>query len=66
MNLKAGGLGNLGDEQLIWLENDVPTNTNSGHDIHKKQPRLVIDAIREAVEGGAQRKPADAAMRLRF
>jgi hypothetical protein len=26
----------------------------------------VIDAIREAVEGGAQRKPADAAMRLRF
>src|SRR5215471_9819840 len=22
MNLKAGGLGNLGDEQLIWLEND--------------------------------------------
>ena len=23
MNLKAGGLGNLGDEQLIWLENDV-------------------------------------------
>ena len=21
-NLKAGGLGNLGDEQLAWLEND--------------------------------------------
>jgi len=39
---------------------------NSSHDIHKEQPQLVIDAIREAVEGGAQRKPADAAMRLRF
>jgi hypothetical protein len=23
MNLKAGGLGNLGEEQLAWLENDV-------------------------------------------
>src|SRR5579871_2759105 len=23
MNLKAGGLGNLGDEQLAWLENDL-------------------------------------------
>ena len=23
MNLKAGGLGNLGEEQLTWLENDV-------------------------------------------
>jgi len=30
MNLKAGGLGNLGDEQLEWLEKDVkrlPTST---------------------------------------
>jgi len=26
------------------------TNTNSGHEIHKEQPRLVIDAIREVVE----------------
>jgi pimeloyl-ACP methyl ester carboxylesterase len=26
------------------------TNTNSGHEIHKQQPRLVIDAIREVVE----------------
>jgi len=26
------------------------TNTNSGHEIHKEQPRLVIDAIREIVE----------------
>jgi pimeloyl-ACP methyl ester carboxylesterase len=26
------------------------TNTNSGHEIHKEQPHLVIDAIREVVE----------------
>jgi pimeloyl-ACP methyl ester carboxylesterase len=26
------------------------TNTNSGHDIHKEQPQLVIEAIREIVE----------------
>jgi pimeloyl-ACP methyl ester carboxylesterase len=26
------------------------TNTNSGHEIHKEQPQLVIDAIREVVE----------------
>ena len=27
------------------------TKTNSGHEIHKEQPQLVIDAIREVVEG---------------
>ena len=26
------------------------TNTNSGHEIHKEQPHLVINAIREVVE----------------
>jgi hypothetical protein len=26
------------------------TNTNSGHEIHKNQPQVVIDAIREVVE----------------
>ena len=26
------------------------TNTNSGHEIHKEQPQLVIDAIRDVVE----------------
>jgi pimeloyl-ACP methyl ester carboxylesterase len=26
------------------------TNTNSGHEIHKEQPQLVIDAIREVVQ----------------
>jgi pimeloyl-ACP methyl ester carboxylesterase len=26
------------------------TNTNSGHDIHREQPQLVIDSIREVVE----------------
>ena len=32
------------------------TNTNSGHEIHKEQPRLVIDAILDIVE--AARDPA--------
>jgi hypothetical protein len=32
------------------------TNTNSGHEIHKEQPQLVIDAIRQVVE--AVRGPA--------
>jgi len=26
------------------------TNRNSGHEIHKEQPQLVIDAIREVVD----------------
>ena len=26
------------------------TNTNSGHEIHKEQPQLVIDAIRQVVD----------------
>ena len=26
------------------------TNTNSGHEIHKEQPQLVTDAIRQVVE----------------
>ena len=26
------------------------THTNSGHEIHKEQPQLVINAIREVVE----------------
>jgi pimeloyl-ACP methyl ester carboxylesterase len=34
------------------------TKTNSGHEIHKEQPQLVIDSIREVVEavrsGGGQ------------
>ena len=29
VNLKAGGLGTLGDEQLAWLENDVKRLTSS-------------------------------------
>ena len=37
------------------LANLVPnekhiTNTNSGHEIHKEQPQLVIDAIREVLD----------------
>ena len=32
------------------------TNTNSGHEIHKEQPKLVIDAIRSVVE--AVRNPS--------
>jgi len=26
------------------------TNTNSGHEIHKKQPQIVISAIRDVVD----------------
>jgi hypothetical protein len=32
------------------------TNTNSGHEIHKEQPQLVIDAIREVVEAVRREK----------
>jgi pimeloyl-ACP methyl ester carboxylesterase len=44
-----------------WLAKLVPnakhiTNTNSGHEIHKEQPRLVIDAIREVVEAVRREK----------
>jgi hypothetical protein len=31
-------------------------NTNSGHEVHKEQPQLVIDSIREVVD--AVRDPA--------
>ena len=39
-------------EQLAKLVPNAKhiTNTNSGHEIHKQQPQLVIDAIREVVE----------------
>ena len=33
------------------------TNTNSGHEIHKEQPQMVIDAIREVVEAVRSGKP---------
>ena len=35
--------------KLVLNEKHI-TNTNSGHEIHKEQPQLVIDAIREVVE----------------
>jgi pimeloyl-ACP methyl ester carboxylesterase len=35
--------------QLVPNEKHI-TNTNSGHEIHKEQPQLVIDAIREVVK----------------
>jgi hypothetical protein len=38
------------------------TNTSSGHEIHKEQPQLVIDAIREvvdAVRDGSQNRLAE-------
>ena len=36
------------------------TNTNSGHEIHKEQPQLVIDSIREVVDAvrSGSRQPA--------
>jgi pimeloyl-ACP methyl ester carboxylesterase len=39
-------------EQLATLVPNAKhiTKTNSGHEIHKEQPQLVIDAIREVVE----------------
>jgi pimeloyl-ACP methyl ester carboxylesterase len=48
-------------EQLAKLVPNAKhiTNTNSGHEIHKEQPRLVIEAIRKVVEAvrGGNRKP---------
>ena len=39
-------------ERLTKLVPDAKhmTKTNSGHEIHKEQPQLVIDAIRQVVE----------------
>jgi len=39
-------------EKLAHLVPDAKhiTNTNSGHEIHKEQPQLVVDAIRDIVE----------------
>lgn len=39
------------------------TDTNSGHEIHKEQPQLVIDAIREVVEAVRSAGPAACALR---
>ncbi len=45
-------------EQLAKLVPNAKhvTNTNSGHEVHKEQPQLVIDSIREVVD--AVRDPA--------
>jgi pimeloyl-ACP methyl ester carboxylesterase len=45
-------------EQLAKLVPNAKhiTNTNSGHEIHKEQPRLVIDAIRQMVEAVRRRR----------
>jgi pimeloyl-ACP methyl ester carboxylesterase len=45
-------------EQLAKLVPNAKhiTNTNSGHEIHKEQPRLVIDASREIVEAVRKEK----------
>ena len=42
----------IAQEQLALLVPNAKhiTNTNSGHEIHKEQPQLVIEAIREVVE----------------
>jgi hypothetical protein len=39
-------------EKLARLAPDAEhvTNTNSGHEIHKEQPQLVVDSIRKVVE----------------
>ena len=38
------------------------TNTNSGHEIHKEQPRLVVDFNSRGCRRGAPREPADGAL----
>ena len=45
-------------EQLAKLVPNAKhiSNTNSGHEIHKEQPQLVIDAIRKVVD--AVRNPS--------
>ena len=49
-------------EKLAELVPDAKhiTNTNSGHEIHKEQPQLVVDAIGEVVETvrSGSRQPA--------
>jgi hypothetical protein len=35
------------------------TNTNSGHDIHKEQPHLVIDSIRNVIDAVRGRRRHD-------
>ena len=35
------------------------TNTNSGHEIHKEQPQLVIDSIRKVVDAVRGRRRHD-------
>jgi hypothetical protein len=42
--------------KLVPNEKHV-THTNSGHEIHKEQPQLVIGAIREVVEAVRTGKP---------
>ena len=38
------------------------TNTNSGHEIHKEQPQLVVDSIREVVDAVRRGSRADGAL----
>ena len=44
MNLKAGGLGNLGDEQLEWLEHDVKHLVEQ-HADRRLRPRPAVDRL---------------------
>ena len=38
------------------------TNTNSGHEIHKEQPQLVVNSIREVVDAVRRGSRADGAL----
>ena len=55
-------LGILAHQQLAKLVPNARhiTKTNSGHEIHKEQPQLVIDAIREVVEAVRKGRTAPA------
>jgi len=46
-------------EQLAKLVANAKhiTNTNSGHEIHKERPQIVIDAIQQVVEAVRSRRP---------
>ena len=49
----------IAQEQLARLVPDAKhvTRTNSGHEMHKEQPQLVIEAIREVVEAVRSGRP---------
>ena len=57
VDLKAGGLGNLGDEQLAWLEDDLKGRSDSHADRRVRAYAALDASIRDwgwGTEDGAQ------------